>query len=44
MANTRRYLRLAGVVFAAEPEALERRLLDGAAMAEVVPSSGTEKP
>ena len=39
MATTRRYLRLAGVVFAAEAEALERRLLG-----TPVPSSGTEEP
>jgi integrase len=39
MATTRRYLRLAGVVFAEEAEALERRLLGG-----LVPNSGTEEP
>ena len=39
MATTRRYLRLAGVVFADEAEALERRLLGG-----LVPNSGTEEP
>jgi hypothetical protein len=37
MATTRRYLRLAGVVFAAEAEALERCLLGS-----VVPESGTD--
>jgi hypothetical protein len=37
MTTTRRYLRLAGVVFA-EAAALERRLLG------LVPDSGTEKP
>lgn len=39
MATTRRYLRLAGVVFAAGAEALERRLLGG-----LVPESGTNEP
>jgi integrase len=39
MATTRRYLRLAGVVFAEEAEALERRLLGGP-----VPNSGTKSP
>jgi integrase len=39
MATTRRYLRLAGVVFAEEAEALERRLLGG-----LVPNPGTEEP
>ena len=39
MATTRRYLRLAGVVFADEAQALERRLLGG-----LVPESGTEEP
>jgi hypothetical protein len=39
MATTRRCLRLAGVVFAEEAEALERRLLG-----TVVPKSGTEEP
>ena len=39
MATTLRYLRLAGVVFAAEAEALERRLLGG-----LVPNAGTEEP
>ena len=39
MATTRRYLRLAGVVFAKEAEALERRLLGG-----LVPDPGTEEP
>jgi hypothetical protein len=38
MATTRRYLRLAGVVFAEEAEALERRLLGG-----LVPNAGTEE-
>jgi integrase len=38
MATTRRYLRLAGVVFAAEAAALERRLLG-----TLVPNSGTEE-
>ena len=35
----KRYLRLAGVVFAEEAEALERRLLGG-----LVPESGTDEP
>lgn len=39
MTTTRRYLRLAGVVFATEAEALERRLLG-----ELVPKTGTEEP
>jgi integrase len=39
MATTRRYLRLAGVVFADEAEALERRLLGG-----LVPQTGTKEP
>jgi hypothetical protein len=39
MATTRRYLRLAGVVFADEAEALERRLLG-----TVAPKAGTEEP
>lgn len=39
MATTKRYLRLAGVVFAEEAEALERRLLGG-----LVPESGTDEP
>jgi integrase len=38
MATTRRYLRLAGVVFADEAAALERRMLG------LVPNSGTEQP
>jgi integrase len=38
MTTTRRYLRLAGVVFADEAEALERRMLG------LVPKSGTEEP
>ena len=38
MATTRRYLRLAGVVFAEEAEALERRLLGG-----LVANPGTEE-
>jgi hypothetical protein len=37
MATTKRYLRLAGAVFAEEAEALERRLLGGS-----VPKPGTE--
>ena len=39
MATTKRYLLLAGVVFAAEAEALERRLLGG-----LVPKRGTDEP
>ena len=39
MATTKRYLRLAGVVFAAEAEALERRLFGG-----LVPIRGTDEP
>jgi hypothetical protein len=39
MATTRRYLRLAGVVFADEAAALERRMLGG-----LVPIGGTEEP
>jgi hypothetical protein len=38
MATTKRYLRLAGVVFPEEAEALERRLLG------LVPQTGTEEP
>jgi hypothetical protein len=38
MATTRRYLRLAGVVFADEAEALERRLLG-----TLVPEIGTDE-
>jgi hypothetical protein len=39
MASTRRYPRLAGVVFANQAKALERRLLG-----TVVPKTGTEEP
>jgi hypothetical protein len=39
IATTRRYLRLAGVVFADETAALERRMLGG-----LVPNPGTEEP
>ncbi len=39
MATTRWYLRLAGVVFADEAEALERRMLG-----TLVPETGTKEP
>ena len=39
MATTKRYLRLAGVVFQEEAEALERRLLGGRSSTDSLPDS-----
>jgi hypothetical protein len=39
MATTRRYMKLAGIVFADEAEALERRLLGGVVSTDSLPDS-----